>query len=205
PVADTPLQALASLHAALGRSPWFAMNPRTAAELGAGARQFSAWQAAPEAAPARGSAALAPPVNEPLAEPAPADAASATAVLAADVAPATPRQTVEALQLLLHGRLQWDGELTPGVLAGLQRETVWEEDPDQPGQLQSGSLLRVDLALPAIGPLVVLARLVGGRCTVQLVPSADAAPALDAALADLQVALAPLTDTPVALSLQAPP
>jgi len=65
--------------------------------------------------------------------------------------------------------------------------------------------LRLDLALPAIGPLVVLARLVGGRCAVQLLPSAAAAPALDAALGDLQAALAPLTDTPVALSLQPPP
>ena len=120
-------------------------------------------------------------------------------------ASATPRQTMEALQLLLHGRLQWEGELTPGVQAGLQRETVWEEDPDHPGQLQSGSLLRLDLALPTIGPLVVLARLVGGRCAVQLLPAAEAAPALDAALGELHAALAPLTEKPVALSLQAPP
>lgn len=205
PVADTPLQALAKLHAALGQSPWFALNPRTAAELGAGVRQFAAWQAATGAAPATEQAAKAAAAAGDLAEPAPADAAAAASVAADAAAPATPRQTVEALQLLLHGRLQWEGELTPGVLAGLRRETVWEEDPGHPGQLQSGSLLRLDLALPAIGPLVVLARLVGGRCAVQLLPSAAAAPALDAALGDLQAALAPLTDTPVSLSLQPPP
>ena len=213
PVADTPLQALARLHAALGQSPWFALNPRTTAELGAGMRQFAAWQAAPGA----GAADTSAPAEA--AEPAigttgsPADAATATATAAAAAATlwdaaaatATPRQTVEALQLLLHGRLQWEGELTPGVQAQLRRETVWEEDPDHPGQLQSGSLLRLDLALPAIGPLVVLARLVGGRCAVQLLPAAAAVPALDAALAELQTALAPLTETPVALSLQAPP
>jgi hypothetical protein len=216
PAGDTPLQALARLHAALGQSPWFAMNPRTTAELGAGVRQFAAWQAAPGAAPAADTAAPAESMvgaaGSP-ADPAP-DAATATAATAATAAAAmadalaasaTPRQTVEALQLLLHGRLQWEGELTPGVQAGLRRETVWEEDPDHPGQLQSGSLLRLDLALPSIGPLVVLARLVGGRCAVQLLPAAQAAPALDAALGELQTALAPLTDTPVALSLQAPP
>lgn len=203
PVADTPLQALARLHAALGQSPWFALNPRTAAEAGAGARQFAAWQVAPGPAPATDTAAPTAAATDDLAEPLHDGAAAASPMVVAEAAPATPRQTVEALQLLLHGRLQWEGELTPGVQASLRSETVWEEDPDQPGQLQSGSLLRLDLALPVIGPLVVLARLVGGRCAVQLLPAAAAAPALDAALGELQAALTPLTDTPVALSLQA--
>lgn len=108
----------------------------------------------------------------------------------------------QALQLLLHGQLQWRGELTPGVPLRLEREDVWEEDPAQPGVLLPGTALRLELLLPATGALVVLAQQIGGKMTVRLLPAAPHAERFEAALGDLQTALAPLADPPVDLALQ---
>ena len=110
----------------------------------------------------------------------------------------------QALQLLLHGQLQWRGELTPGVPLQLQREDVWQEDPAQPGHLLPGTALRLELQLPATGPLVVLAQQVAGKMTVRLLPSPAHTAHFEAALADLHTALAPLADPPVDLALQPP-
>ena len=116
-------------------------------------------------------------------------------------APAVERAQ-QALQLLLHGQLQWRGELTPGVPLHLEREDVWEEDPGQPGVLLPGTALRLALQLPATGALVVLAQQVCGKMTVRLLPAAPHAERFEAALGDLRTALAPLADPPVDLALQ---
>jgi hypothetical protein len=112
--------------------------------------------------------------------------------------------TQQALQLLLHGQLQWSGELTPGVKARLRREDAWQEDPLRPGRLLQGSALRVELDLPATGPLVVLAQQVGDQLSVRLMPGLGQALRFEAELADLRAALVPLSDTPVDLALHAP-
>ena len=108
------------------------------------------------------------------------------------------------MQLLLHGQLQWSGELTPGVKARLRREDAWQEDPLRPGRLLQGSALRVELDLPATGPLVVLAQQVGDQLSVRLMPGPGQALRFEAELADLRAALVPLSDTPVDLALHAP-
>ena len=205
PVAETPDQALQTLRDALGRSPLFAANPRTPAALAA-APWRAAGHAAPEVAsqppdtpdtpdsPSTNRAELfAPPVA------AFADLASTMALDGSGV-----ESTQQALQLLLHGQLQWSGELTPGVKARLRREDAWQEDPQRPGRLLQGSALRVELDLPATGPLVVLAQQVGDQLSVRLMPGPGQALRFEAELADLRAALVPLSDTPVDLALHAP-
>lgn len=230
PVADEPASALLRLREALGQSALFAANPRTPQALAAlaqspwgGAGALAAPAAAAAGTPgaavmAASAAALAAPDTAPDVSPTLAATSTATPALAveeaASAAPAPPlmqatalaqpaERAQQALQLLLHGQLQWRGELTLGVLLQLEREDVWQEDPAQPGRLLPGTALRLELLLPGTGPLVVLAQQVAGQMTVRLLPAALHAARFEAALADLQTALAPLANPPVDLALQA--
>lgn len=216
PVADEPASALLRLREALGQSALFAANPRTPQALAALAQ--SPWggagsaMASPAAAAAQapGAALAATDAADalatalvPAAEQAAAPAASTAAAMAATALAQPAERAQQALQLLLHGQLQWRGELTPGVPLRLEREDVWQEDPAQPGRLLPGTALRLELLLPGTGPLVVLAQQVAGQMTVRLLPAAPHAARFEAALADLQTALAPLANPPVDLALQA--
>jgi hypothetical protein len=203
PLAGTPTEALYRLRDSLGRSPWFAANPRTPAALASAAARAAAagqggvagadgLQAAPGALAWLDAVAdpLAPPIDPP-----------ARGALGSEVD--TARQ---ALQLLLHGRLQWSGELTPGVAARLSRDDAWEEDARHPGKLLAGSALRLQIDLPSCGSLVVLAQQVGEHLHLRLLPGDPRqAPRFESALADLRSALVRLTDRPIDLQLQAPP
>lgn len=203
PVADEPATALLRLREALGQSSLFAANPRTPAALAAlatlaqrslgGATAAGAQANAPLAAGAAGGLEV-PDAKGPMWN-----------ALVADVSPPlapSAERAQQALQLLLHGQLQWRGELTPGVPLHLEREDVWQEDPEQPGHLLPGTSLRLELRLPDTGPLVVLAQQVAGQMTVRLMPTVSHAARFEAALADLQAALAPLAQPPVDLALQ---
>lgn len=202
PLAGTPTEALYRLRDSLGRSPLFAANPRTPAALASGAARAAAAGQGGVAGP---DALLASP--GPLALLAAADPVSlaieppARGALGSEVD--TARQ---ALQLLLHGRLQWSGELTPGVPARLSRDDAWEEDAHHPGKLLAGSALRLEVDLPSCGSLVVLAQQVGEHLHLRLLPGDPGqAPRFESALADLRSALARLTERPIDLQLQAPP
>ncbi|MDM7942400.1 MAG: hypothetical protein QUV35_07210 [Hydrogenophaga sp.] len=211
PVADEPASALLRLREALGQSALFAANPRTPQALAALAQ--SPWggtgpmaSTAAAGLPAPGAALAAPEAAEapatallPLAH----EAAAPAAAMAATALAQPAERAQQALQLLLHGQLQWRGELTPGVPLQLEREDLWQEDPAQPGRLLPGTALRLELLLPGTGPLVVLAQQVAGQMTVRLLPAAPHAARFEAALADLQTALAPLANPPVDLALQA--
>ena len=204
PVADTPDQALQALRDTLGRSPLFAANPRTPAELARAAERAAAMPAASGSATALASGSSLVSASRPGA----AGTENAAPAAAFSALPATApggglEQTQQALQLLLHGQLQWAGQLTPGVPARLQREDAWQEDPQRPGKLRRGSALRLQIDLPATGPLVVLAQQFGSQVSVRLLPGARHAGRFEAALSDLQAALASLSETPVDLSLQA--
>ena len=206
PLADTPQDALAQLRDSLGRSAMFAFHPRIASMLGAAERRSASERATSPDAPT-GSPSTPSEVAYRL--------AANEAGLASDAgrtAPATPSnsptlsidQAQQGLQLLLQGRLRWEGELTPGVPAELERNDVWEEDPDRPGTLQRGTSVRVKVSLPDSGELVVVAQQIADRYTVTLQPDARHLGRFDAAISDLQQALAPLTPNPVALTLQSP-
>jgi hypothetical protein len=202
PVAATPAEALDRLRDSLGRSALFAANPRTPAALVlATARAALAVGSAGlvvsgDLPVAPGQAGSVDAAASPWPQAAPADF-SASRTLAGEI-----DTTRQALQLLLHGRLQWSGELTPGVPARLLREDAWEEDPRQPGKLLAGSALRIEIDLPASGPLVVLARQVGEHLDLRLLPDSRHAPRFEAALADLRTALALLTERPIDLQMQ---
>ena len=201
PVGSDPEDALQNLREALGSSPLFSANPRTPATLAASPFQSHALK-------------LGKPLVAGGEQRAAADNAQTSAQVAAQSSPqaalqsALPdvqnqTQTQQALQLLLNGQLQWAGELTPGVQARLQRKDAWREDPDHPGKLLRGTALRIEVNLPNTGPLIVLAQQVGGQMSVNLQPGEQDLAHFDAALDDLRTALAPLSETPVELALQA--
>ena len=210
PMADTPQDALAQLRDDLGRSAMFAFHPRTAAMLGAAERRSAANGSSPSAQTTADGTQGLHSTDADTADSAAANVASgaAEAARAALAAPMAPPLSIDlaqqALLLLLQGRLRWAGELTPGVPAELERNDVWEEDPDRPGTLQRGTSVRVKVSLPESGDLVVVAQQITDRYKVSIQTDARYFGRFDEAISDLQQALAPLTPHPVALTLQPP-
>ncbi len=62
----------------------------------------------------------------------------------------------DSVKLLLRGDLLWQGQLMPNVQGRLYREDAWEADPEQPGQLQKGSRITMEVSLPNLGPFKVV-------------------------------------------------
>ena len=95
-------------------------------------------------------------------------------------------------RMLLNGKMQWQGELLPGIAVTLNREDAWREDPAHPGQAQKGAALRAHLDLPRSGRLTVLAYQWGSQIDMQIhMPATDNSP-LDAAWPLLQERLSQL-------------
>lgn len=71
--------------------------------------------------------------------------------------PAPDSQALQdGLNLLMHGQLVWQGQLTPGVPAKIYREDAYLEDPATPGGgLVKGAQISIELELPTIGQVVV--------------------------------------------------
>ena len=78
------------------------------------------------------------------------------------------------MRLLLHGELRWQGELSPGVFARLQREAAWEEDPHAPGALVKGTLVSVDVDLPTLGRVRVRGMFIKDTVRVTVLPDESA-------------------------------
>lgn len=202
PLAADPVSALQALRQALGQSPWLAPRPRPLAAPagtvvpapGGGLPGLAAGATAapPAAAEPEGAAPPATADQQGMALPAGPGAASL----------ATADGLQQALQLLLHGQLRWSGELTPGVRCQLQREDVWEEDPQHPGRLVAGTAIRVVLDLPATGTLEAQAQQVGERLRVRLLPAAGQARCFEDGLGELRAALLPLAAQPVDLAVR---
>ena len=95
-------------------------------------------------------------------------------------------------RLLLNGKMQWQGELLPGIAVTLDREDAWREDPQHPGQAQKGAALRATIDLPRSGRLTVLAYQWGSQIDMRIqMPASDNSP-LDAAWTQLQDRLSQL-------------
>jgi hypothetical protein len=62
----------------------------------------------------------------------------------------------DSVKLLLRGDLLWQGQLMPNVQGRLYREDAWEADPEQPGQLQKGSRITMEVTLPNLGPFKIV-------------------------------------------------
>jgi hypothetical protein len=81
----------------------------------------------------------------------------------------------DSVKLLLRGDLLWQGQLMPNVQGRLYREDAWEADPDQPGQLQKGSRITMEVSLPNLGPFKVVGTQFGDsvHVAVEGVPEAQ--------------------------------
>ena len=80
-------------------------------------------------------------------------------------------------QMLVNGRMQWQGELLPGIAVTLDREDAWREDPQHPGQAQKGVSLRAQIELPRLGRLTVVGQQWGEHMHVRVIlPNAMAKP-----------------------------
>lgn len=98
--------------------------------------------------------ASAPPGPSPATPSLPDSATLSRWVLA--LSPDSP--TAEQItRLLLEGKMQWQGELLPGIAVQLNREDAWREDPAHPGQVQKGAALRAQIDLPRSGRVTVTA------------------------------------------------
>ena len=73
--------------------------------------------------------------------------------------PQAPRleqgQIRDGIRLLMHGQILWEGELSPGLFARVEREDGWQADANEPGQMIKGTSLNVELHLPNLGRLQV--------------------------------------------------
>ena len=67
--------------------------------------------------------------------------------------PARGSQEVQdGLNLLMHGQLMWEGQLTQGVQAKIYREDTYGEDPKNPGgPLVKGTQISIEAELPTVG------------------------------------------------------
>jgi len=67
--------------------------------------------------------------------------------------PARGSQEVQdGLNLLMHGQLMWEGQLTQGVQAKIYREDTYREDPKNPGgPLVKGTQISIEAELPTVG------------------------------------------------------
>lgn len=74
----------------------------------------------------------------------------------------------QAARWLTQGQLLLQTELAPGVPLRLWREDAWREQAGHPGQLEKGASLQVDVDLPHLGPLRVVASQWGGEIVLRL-------------------------------------
>ena len=106
--------------------------------------------------------------------------------------------TKEGAKLLLHGILQWQGDLLPGVQAKIRREDAWESDVHHPGQVIKGSKISVELGLPYSGTFKVVGTQFGEVVRLQIDPSPSSQKDFSNHLADLTTRLQEQVDLPVA-------
>ena len=74
----------------------------------------------------------------------------------------------DSVKLLLRGDLLWQGQLMPNVQGRLYREDAWEADPLDPGQMQKGSKITMEVTLPNLGPFKVVGTQFGERVQVAI-------------------------------------
>ena len=91
----------------------------------------------------------------------------------------------DSVKLLLRGDILWQGQLMPNVQGRLYREDAWEADPEQPGQLQKGSRITMEVTLPNLGPFKVVGTQFGESVYVAVEGEPEAQGTLTNAFADL--------------------
>jgi len=108
------------------------------------------------------------------------------------------------LALLLHGQMQWQGQLTPGVQARVLREDAYLEDPRNPGgALVKGASITIEADLPAIGRVTVRGLQIGDSVSITVVPQREGQSMLARHFAQLQEHLRDIALHSVQVRLQA--
>jgi hypothetical protein len=108
----------------------------------------------------------------------------------------------DSVKLLLRGDLLWQGQLMPNVQGRLYREDAWEADPEQPGQLQKGSRITMEVSLPNLGPFKVVGTQFGDSVHVAVEGAPDAQSTLANSFAGLLEQLRTQVDPDAKVSLK---
>ena len=108
----------------------------------------------------------------------------------------------DSVKLLLRGDLLWQGQLMPNVQGRLYREDAWEPDPDQPGQLQKGSRITMEVSLPNLGPFKVVGTQFGDGVHVAVEGAPEAQSALANSFAGLLEQMRTQVDPDAKVSLK---
>ncbi|QWE27148.1 hypothetical protein [Polynucleobacter sp. AP-Ainpum-60-G11] len=108
----------------------------------------------------------------------------------------------DSVKLLLRGDILWQGQLMPNVQGRLYREDAWEADPDQPGQLQKGSRITMEVTLPNLGPFKVVGTQFGESVHVAVEGAPEAQSTLTNAFSDLLEQMRSQVDPDAKVSLK---
>jgi len=108
----------------------------------------------------------------------------------------------DSVKLLLRGDLLWQGQLMPNVQGRLYREDAWEADPDQPGQLQKGSRITMEVTLPNLGPLKVVGTQFGDSVHVAVEGAPEAQSTFESSFAGLLEQMRTQVDPDAKVSLK---
>jgi hypothetical protein len=91
----------------------------------------------------------------------------------------------DSVKLLLRGDILWQGQLLPNLQGRLYREDAWEADPEQPGQLQKGSRITMEVSLPNLGPFKIVGTQFGDSVHVAVEGAPEAQSTLASSFAGL--------------------
>ena len=108
----------------------------------------------------------------------------------------------DSVRLLLRGDILWQGQLMPNVQGRLYREDAWEADPEQPGQLQKGSRITMEVTLPNLGPFKVVGTQFGESVHVAVEGAPEAQSTLTNAFSDLLEQMRAQVDPDAKVSLK---
>jgi hypothetical protein len=187
PLAQDPEQAAARLIESIRQALPFQLAAKVQEAMPA---QAAATQAAAAGTQAAGTQAAGAP-----------QAANGTSVTPQQAPVLTPQQAPvltpqqadealrDALRLLMDGRLQWQGVLTPGVPLQLERSDAWQASRHATGGMEKGSSIRLRLQLPNLGAMELRALGFAGQVSVRIHADEQATPALAKALPSLQAKL----------------
>ena len=108
----------------------------------------------------------------------------------------------DSVKLLLRGDLMWQGQLMPNLQGRLYREDAWEADPEQPGQLQKGSRITMEVTLPNLGPFKIVGTQFGDSVHVAVEGAPDAQSTLASSFAGLLEQMRTQVDPDAKVSLK---
>ena len=93
---------------------------------------------------------------------------------------------LDAMKLVMDGRLIWAGQLMPGTHARIERSDAWQANRRAPGGMEKGTSIRIAVELPSLGSVEVRALSFPGQVAVRVVTDASATSTFVEAMPSLQ-------------------